>query len=592
VSPPVPIAARGLLLLVAILLPAAAVARDEAPQTRAFAYSLYEEATAAAVLADLGLARARAPEGRTVEAVDVVRLEVIEERDPAPRLLNAFHVVTRERVARSEVLLRPGDPYRQTLADESRRILATRPQLSLVLVEAAEGAAGGVRVIVITKDVWSLRLNWDAAVTSDGIEWLTLRPSETNFLGTHQTLGLIFDLLPESRAVGVQYAAPRLLGGHAALAANAGVILRAEGGQEGSFGGLRVSSPLRTARQRWAWSAGGSWVDEVTRRYTGGEVALFALRGATCGGTPDACLPWAWRSEVAEASASITRSSGWEVKRDLTVGFGASTSRYTVPDAERYDPVTVAAFEQLRLPVGEDRVGPSIELRTYTSDFLRVLDLETLGLQEDHRLGPQAALRFYPVLRALGSSRDLFGLVAGGSYTAALGDGLARAGIDAAQEIEPDGDVPDASIQGDLRLVSPRGRFGRLVVDGVVLDRYRNSLNRVSALGGDTRLRGYPTQYLVGASVVAANLELRSRPVQLFGSIQLAGVAFYDLGDAFDDWSRLDPLQSTGLGARFLIPQLDRVVVRADVGFPLERPLPAGVSSASFFVAFGQAFLP
>jgi hypothetical protein len=295
---------------------------------------------------------------------------------------------------------------------------------------------------------------------------------------------------------------------------------------------------------------------------------------------------------VAEGSAAVTRSFGWHVKLDLTAGFGARTSSFRVPDAGRYDPATVAAFEGLRMPVSEDRVGPSIELRTYSSDFLRVLDLETLGLQEDHRLGPQASLRFYPVIRALGSTRDLFGLVVGGAYTAALGDGLARAGVAAAQEIEPDGDVLDASIQGDLRLSSPRSRLGRLVADGTVLDRYRNYLNRSSALGGDTRLRGYPTQYVVGASVLAVNVEARSRPVQLFDSIQLAGVVFWDLGDAFDDWSRLDPLQSVGAGARFLIPQLDRVVVRADVGFPLERPLPAGVSAASFFVAFGQAFLP
>lgn len=170
------------LLALALLPPVAAAQLDHAPRaeriaaadaaglpsTRAFSYSAYEEATIAAALAELGLSRAAAPEGRTVEAVEVVRLEVVEARDPAPRFLNVFHVVSRDQVVRREVLLRPGDVYRQTLADESRRLLAALPQLSLVLVVAAEGSAGGVRLVVVTKDVWSLRLNWDLALTSGG----------------------------------------------------------------------------------------------------------------------------------------------------------------------------------------------------------------------------------------------------------------------------------------------------------------------------------------------------------------------------------------------------------------------------------------
>ena len=44
-------------------------------------------------------------------------------------------------------------------------------------------------------------------------------------------------------------------------------------------------------------------------------------------------------------------------------------------------------FERDILPVSDNRVGPIIEWHGYASDFLRVFDLETLGLQEDYRLG-------------------------------------------------------------------------------------------------------------------------------------------------------------------------------------------------------------
>ena len=68
------------------------------PETRKFRYSPYEEATIAGALASLGLTLDPAPEGKVVEAVDTVRLEVIEPRDPAPRFLNLFHHVTRDYV--------------------------------------------------------------------------------------------------------------------------------------------------------------------------------------------------------------------------------------------------------------------------------------------------------------------------------------------------------------------------------------------------------------------------------------------------------------------------------------------------------------
>jgi hypothetical protein len=578
-------------VVLALLLPLLAAAQE--PATRAFRYSAYEEATLDAALGRLGLERDLAPEGKLVEAVHTVRLEVVEERDPAPRLVNALHVVTRAYVAEREALLRPGDAYRQTLADETRRKLAALPQLSLALVVAARGgAADRTQVVIVTKDVWSIRLNWDLSLTSSGLDALSVNPSETNLLGTHQTLGLRFDLRPESYSVGANYGVPRVRGSHVAAGASGGAIVnRRTGSREGSFGAAQVTSPLWSSRTAWAWSVGGSWLDEVTRLYSDGRRVAFALDARTdCAAAPALCLPWEYESEVAEASAAVTRSFGWAVKHDLSAGFEARTSRFALPSPQAFDPATVAEFVRTRLPVGEDRVGPFFQYRTYTTSFLRVLDLETLALQEDYRLGPQASITLYPVLRALGSSRDLVGVAAGAAFTAAIRDGLARAALDSTTELSRGGDVDDGSLQASVRLASPRSRAGRVVVDAVVVDRWANRLNRLSSLGGDARLRGYPTRFLVGSRAAVANLELRSRPWQLLRSLQLGGAAFWDAGDAFDRWAAFRPRHSVGLGLRALFPQLDRVVFRVDVGFPLDRA--AGVDAANFVATFGQAFSP
>jgi hypothetical protein len=592
-SPSSRLPARRILPLLACALPLAAPAQapERAPETHKFFYSPYEQATIDAALAQLGFAKEAAPEGKIVESIHPVRLEVIEVRDPAPRFLNVFHVLTRSYVIERESLLHVGEAYRQTLADETQRNLTGLPQLSLVLVVAAQGSAPGkVRLVIITKDVWSLRLNWNMALTATGLEELSINPSETNFLGTHQTVGLLFDWLPQSSSIGAAYTSPRVGGSHVDLTLDGGVIFNnGTGSREGSFGDLEISYPLWSTQTAWSWGGGVSWADQIVRRYVSGQVSTFRLDAQTDCSHPSAlCVPYAYRSDVTDVSGSVTRSFGWSVKHDFSLGFDARVSHFSV-DAPGYDPATVQAFQASRVPVSDDRIGPFLQYRTYGTNYLRILDLETLALQEDYTLGPQLYVRLYPLLRALGSSNDVLGLSMGLAHTLAMRDGLLRAGLEWIQEARlSSGELSDASIQATLRVASPRIPLGRFVLDGVLLDRYRNHLNRLSALGGDGRLRGYPSQYFVGSRELSVNAEYRSRPLELFESIQVAGTLFYDVGDAFDVWSDLRLWQTVGGGLRFLLPQLDRVAFRLDVGVPIAPP--AGVMPVNFFVTFGQAF--
>jgi hypothetical protein len=197
--------------------------------------------------------------------------------------------------------------------------------------------------------------------------------------------------------------------------------------------------------------------------------------------------------------------------------------------------------------------------------------------------------KFYPAFADVLSTRTLFGLFAGAQYTLRLGDGLVRVGVQSETEAELDR-LADGSFQANFRVVTPRLGFGRLLVDTKVLHRYRNFLNTMSWLGGDGRLRGYPSNYFVGESEATSNVEFRSRPLELL-TLQLGGVAFYDTGVVWDRSSALDVHQSVGFGIRTLLPQLDRIVFRVDLGFPVERGgLPPGVAPFAFFLAVGQAF--
>jgi outer membrane protein assembly factor BamA len=123
-----------------------------------------------------------------------------------------------------------------------------------------------------------------------------------------------------------------------------------------------------------------------------------------------------------------------------------------------------------------------------------------------------------------------------------------------------------------------------------VLDRYYDYVNALSSLGGDSRLRGYPSGAFVGRDFFAANFEYRSRPFEIL-SVDFAGVAFFDTGDAFDDFAKIRLKHAVGVGARVEFPQLERTVLRVDWGFPLTqgpglpKPFPGDV-----VISFGQAF--
>jgi hypothetical protein len=601
----------GLAALVLSSLPIPARAQTSPPPAeRHLAYSPYEAETIDEVLADRHAVRDSAPEGKTVESIDVVPLDVFEKRDLLPTWLNVFHATTRPYVIRREVLLKEGGPYTQALVDDTIRNLRRVPgvpQLSAVLVVPTVGSdAKKVQVLVITKDVWSLRLNWNAVATTGGIEQLALQPSENNFLGTHQILSSVFVLEPAAYTVGVGYTVPSVDASRVAINGSGNVMVNRQSGHtEGSYGSLVAGQPLYSGNVEWSWDSSAAWQDAIVRRYVNAALSYFVVGNSS--------VPFEYRERTYIAQEDLTRSFGWDVKHDFTAGLGVNRGEYltnfdgflTAP------PATVADFVGTEVPVSDTRAGPSLQYHSYTTRFVRVFDFDTLALQEDYRLGHDVVVRFYPSFRAIGSTRDVYGVYGGAQYTWAIRDGVFRVSVESTTEYSsptPQGSpatgtggaqswrISDASFVPTAHLVSPSiGRVGRIVLDGTLLWRWRNYLRQTTTIGGDDRLRGYPTNFFVGQNVFAYNVEFRTRPVEIL-SCELGAVAFYDVGDAANGpIGSLHPYQSVGAGIRALFPWLDRTVFRADLGVPLQRP-PMNVTSGppiapvGFVITFDQAF--
>lgn len=523
----------------------------------------------------------RDPEGKLIESLRIVPLEVFDEQDPVPDFVNEFHTTSREHVIRRELLFGVGDYYHAESVEETERNLRALRQLSVVLVVPLKGSRPDrVRVLVITRDVWSLRLNWNARFQAGKLEQLLVQPSEENLFGTHRTVSALFALQLDRYITGATYINPRVGDSRIQAAVVANVIFNRDSGDaEGSYGGFSYGQPLYSTRTEWAWGTAVVWRREIVRRFVGGELASLDT------GFGD--VRYEYRSDQLAGEYSITRSFGRDDKYDLTLGAEALRSGYGIVDAEDYDPRARRVFLDEEVPQSDMRVSPFIGLEAYSNRYLRTLNFETLGLQEDLQLGHRALLKVYPATTAVGSSRDLIGVHSILGYTWPLGDGLLRllgsSRIEAAQL-----DRSDAEVEGALRIATPRFGAGRLVYDGVVTNRFQDYLNLRYQLGGNTRPRGYPSFAFIGKDRIASSLEFRSRSVQVFGA-ELGSVLFYDVGDAFNGFENVSLNHAVGLGVRGLLPMFDRIVFRLDWGFPLGNARYA-TFPGNFVLTFKQAF--
>lgn len=608
-----------------VLLAPRAAAAQQTPKSQTFEYSPYEKETIERALVATHHEIDPNAEGKIIESVETVRLEVLEDRDPIPdqvlgiktrKIGNSLHTLSRDYIIRRELLLHVGEPYMKVLADESARNLRLRRplQLSIVIIVPVKGSTPDkVGVLMITKDIWSLRLSFELSVTPGGLENLIIVPQETNLAGLHHTASTRFVYQPESYTLGVGYNIPRF--GKSSsnwIGASAGasvIINRRRLEPEGSAMNVSVGQGLYSTRTDWAWNANAGYAVAVSRLYSNAQLANFAYRRPAADFTTPAerdgntaasavFIPIEYRTGSLTSSVGVTRAFGWALKNSFTLAMNVARGSVRGMNLDGRDPAAVAAYRAKYLPIGEDRIYPSLSWATFRNDFLRTIDVNTLALQEDFRIGHDVSVTVYPVSQALGSTRDLLGVSASAAYAIPIGDGLVGVGASTVAENDLNRKaITDASVGGSFGAVTPRIGIGRIAMNASFLNRYRNYLNARTTTGGDDRLRGYPTNFFVGKDTIFYNLEFRSTSVEIL-KCQLGGVAFFDAGDAASGFDMLHAKQSVGVGVRALFPQVNRLVFRADLAFPLKRgPFPEAVSDkpvdpVGFYFTFGQAFSP
>ena len=223
------------------------------------------------------------------------------------------------------------------------------------------------------------------------------------------------------------------------------------------------------------------------------------------------------------------------------------------------------------LPRVRRELFPYLQYQLYLPRYAVLENLATFGQSESVRTGPAASALFELPLRAYGSSSDSFAVAGGLGYTWAHRNALLQVAVAPSARLE-EGRVVDQLLLAEVRGATPPWLLGRLVLRAVWQGRRGDTSQQAVSLGGDSGLRGYPSQafQLVGASLLRGNLEYRTLPL-LWRSVQMGALLFYDAGAVYVDVKEIDVHHAVGFGLRLLFPQFNRYPYRLDLGFPLDR---------------------
>lgn len=547
---------------------------------------LYEREHIERALQERGYTVHSNPGGKRIAEVDVVQDDVFVERDLvlpivlpelAPTWPNVFHWLTEEDVIRRELRFAEGERYDSARVEESMRNLRGLGVFSLVRIVAVGTAdPDAVRVVVYTRDLWSLRAETAFAGTGSAFSG-SLTLIERNLFGERKQVALTGSIGPKTFSVGEGYSDYRLFGEELSLSESFSLIFNRDSGKsEGSGGSIGLGRPFYNLDQPWAWSIGASYSVFVARSLLGGEVIGFVPSPTSAPPTPCAlsepgCLAGVWDDRSAGVDASATYRRGVRYKQAFTLGWGFSDRSVRPNDETALAPGDEPAFREQILPRARRQVYPYLQYGLGLPQYEVFENLGTFGQSENVNTGPALSAGFGFPLRGFGSSTDSVSFGGGLGYTLADGHALAGASVAAGARLE-EGRVVDQRIGGGVSGATPTWLVGRLVARASWTGRRNDTSNAQIVLGGDNGLRGYASGRfrVIGGSAMLGNIEARTLPLDIL-SVHLGAVLFYDVGSVYAKLDEARFHHGAGAGLRVLFPQVNRDVFRFDVGVPLDQ---------------------
>lgn len=527
----------------------------------------YEAEALTQALEALGLEEDPAPEGKVLDRIWVANLEVFGLRTGFLRWFNVFHRTTRWRQIEREVILRPGELWDHGKLQETERKLRDPLFSSLVVVVPIKSPhPGRVDLLVVTRDVWSLRFNSRFEIQEQSFTKLTLSISENNLLGARKQLALVLDMDQSDVFVGPLYVDKNIAGTRLQLRVYGGPLFSRETGElEGSQSSTTFQYPLWSLQRTWAAGITLVHFDGVVRDFIGTDLRTYD--------DPDTAeleeVPWRYEQRNIDIETSVTRSFGKDVLHRVSVGHDLHVQRPAVPDDFGFPDAVRDAFVRDVFPRSERTSSLFARLNVFTPRYIAYRDISTYDLSEDARLGPDATVTAGAALETIGAETNFLFASAEAGYTLDLrGDGFVRLAAAGSVRLQ-DSELIDNRLDLVGKVVTPRvAHLFRVAAQVQVGRRLNEQQNRFLTVGGDDGLRGYRIRAFNGQARVLGNVEVRSMPLEIWFA-RAGAIAFWDVGHAAETFSDLGFRHDVGAGIRWLLPQLSPLVYRLDWAVPL-----------------------
>lgn len=460
------------------------------------------------------------------------------------RFANRWHLVTREKVIREQLLFASGDAFSARQLAESERILRQNAYLYDAKIEAVSFSDGVVDIRVWTRDLWTLMPGFSISRTG-GENRTRVSLSERNLLGRGISMRLSYVENVDRDSLSFQYG-DRNLGD-----SWTSVFTEFAESSDGRTTDVRLIRPFYSLDSRW--SAGGTIFDESR------EVSFYDLG--------EEAAEYAEQREL--HTAFFGRSSGLKdgwVRR-WTAGF--------VYDERLFSIVSDGTLPSL-LPADRKLVYPFLGYEVVQDKYESTSNRDTIERTEDFLLGTRFWASVGFAAEEFGSDRESFVY----RIDASRGFGsIKKRALLLSSSLTgriDNGNSANSELSLNVRYynqISDKRLFY------MTLDASRGSnldLDNVTELGGDTGLRGYPLRYQTGESRFLVSAEQRYfTDWYPFKLARVGGAVFADIGRTWGDNPLGAPpvgwLKDVGIGLR-LVPTRSsgRDVIHVDVAFPLD----------------------
>jgi hypothetical protein len=475
---------------------------------------------------------------------DVFDLSNPKENNWFFRLANKWHIITKDHVITTQLLLKPGDEYSQRLAAETERILRRNVYFYDAEVKPVNRRDGRVDLHVSTKDVWTL--NPGFSVSRKGGENKTVIDiEELNLLGRGHLIRVARtdDVDRVSKSIEVQ---DKNLG-------DSWVSLRAlfADNSDGESSFLSLVRPFYALDSRWTAGAVLSDINQRGVLYDLGEKA----------------------AEYQQERIYYSAFGGWSA--GLRDGWVRRYTAGVVFDEHRFSNVVDATLPPA-IPADRKYVYPFIGIEIIEDSFEKTTNRNQIKKTEDILTGTRFEASVGWSDEDFGADQDAILYSASASRLLGGLDSVAVALSASASGRLESGDPVNSLVSIGARYSHRFSEKNTFFTSVAATYGHDLDLDNPVELGGDSGLRGYPLRYQAGDSSFLLSVEQRYfwdwYPFRLF---RVGGAIFADVGRTWGDHplggAELGWLKDVGLGLRFAPTRTgSRKIVHFDIAFPLD----------------------